>query len=269
MNHSRSTVQAPPDRIADGVWRVGGGSWNGAVTALSAEPDANVFHLRLDGAAVLVDCGTTAGRARIEKNLRRLGEDAAAVTDLVLTHSHWDHTEAAADWQAAASGLTTHAHAVAAGFLGRGDHRLVGYQMYEPPHRFRPFRVDHSVLDRETFHVGGSQIEAHHMPGHTADSTLYLLEAGGLTIGIAGDLLFSPRSGPRAVLGHLSRLWLSNLDEYVDSLLRLSQLPIDILLPGHGRAVVGRRRVEAAAKLTLELAASLAGDPRVRENLGV
>ena len=81
--------------------------------------------------------------------------------------------------------------------------------------------------------------------------------------------MFAPRVGQNAVLGQLCTLWLSNLDDYVASLRLLADLQIDVLLPGHGHAVVGRRRVADVQRNTLELAESLAADERIRANVGV
>jgi glyoxylase-like metal-dependent hydrolase (beta-lactamase superfamily II) len=255
--------------IVPGVWRVGGGSWGGAVGALSAEDDANVYLLRLDGGDVMADCGTRDGRADIARTLRSLGREPDALTDLLLTHSHWDHMDAAAGWQRAVPTLRTHLNRIGAQFLARNDHRLVGYQLRPPGYEFEPLRVDHEVEDGATFEVGRTGITARFVPGHTPDSTLYTLEVGGQVIGISGDIMFAPPAGERVVLGQLCTLWLSNLDDYVDSLRRLADVPIDVLLPGHGDAIVGSTQVSNALLETLELAESLAADERIRANAGI
>jgi glyoxylase-like metal-dependent hydrolase (beta-lactamase superfamily II) len=81
--------------------------------------------------------------------------------------------------------------------------------------------------------------------------------------------MFAPPTGERVVLGQLCTLWLSNLDDYVNSLRRLADVPIDVLLPGHGDAIVGSTQVSHALLETLELAESLAADERVRANAGI
>jgi hydroxyacylglutathione hydrolase len=269
MNAARATGAASVVDIVPGVWRVGGGSWRGAVPALSPEQDANVYLLALDGAVALVDCGTRGGRDEVTRNLRSLGVEPDSLSDLLLTHSHWDHTDAAAAWQAVLPALHTHLNRVGASFLARADHRLVGYQLQQPAFAFEPFSVDHEVADGETFELGGAGVTARFVPGHTPDSTLYTLELEGRVIGISGDVMFAPRLGRETVLGQLCTLWLSNLDEYVESLRRVAEVPIDVLLPGHGDVVVGRRHVAAAHRVTLELAESLAADRRIRANVGI
>jgi glyoxylase-like metal-dependent hydrolase (beta-lactamase superfamily II) len=258
-----------PQLLMTGLWRIGGGSWNGRTIPLSAEADANVYLLQDSDSRVLVDCGTRAGLSSLRVNLGHVGVDGRTVHDLVLTHSHWDHTEAAAEWQTEAGDLCTHLNRVGDSFLRGRDHRLIGYQLNPPPYSFDAFRVDHAVGDTETFQLGSMQATAYHLPGHTPDSTLYTVAIDGHTVGFCGDIVFRPRPDGGPVLGQLCSLWMSNLDDYVASLRRLRELQIDVLLPGHGDPVNGAGVVQRAITDTLELAAELAQDERVRENLGV
>jgi hydroxyacylglutathione hydrolase len=258
-----------PQPLVAGLWRIGGGSWNGRTLPLSAEADANVYLLENGGSLTLIDCGTLQGLPSVHANLARLGVDGRRVDDLLLTHSHWDHAEAAATWQAESAGLRTHLNNVGDAFLRRGDHRLVGYQLNPPPHGFDVFRVDHAIGDNETFQLGSMKTNAHHLPGHTPDSTLYTFRLDGHTVGFCGDILFQPRPDSGPVLGQLCSLWMSNLDHYVESLRRMLKIQIDLLLPGHGEPVRGAGAIRHAVTATLELAAELAQDDRVRENVGI
>jgi glyoxylase-like metal-dependent hydrolase (beta-lactamase superfamily II) len=269
QQHSAAPERASAAPIVDSVWRIGGGSWNGHTEALSAENDGNVYLIRTRGATVLVDCATTAGVDAIQRNLAGTQPRADRLTDLILSHSHWDHTQAAAHWQADAPSLRTHLNGVGAAYLDRGDHRLVGYQLQPPPHAFEPFRVDHPVGDHEEFELGDLRATALHLPGHTPDSTLYLIPLDGRVAAFCGDIAFQPRAAQGPALGQLCTLWLSNLDQYLDSLERMQALSIDLLLPGHGGVIRGRDEVAATLDSTLELARSLANDGRFRENVGV
>jgi glyoxylase-like metal-dependent hydrolase (beta-lactamase superfamily II) len=91
----------------------------------------------------------------------------------------------------------------------------------------------------------------------------------GITAGFCGDIVFRPREHEGPLLGQLCALWLSNLDHYVESLRRLLDIHLDLLLPGHGDPVRGREQIRAATEQTLELALTLAADKQLRENLGV
>jgi glyoxylase-like metal-dependent hydrolase (beta-lactamase superfamily II) len=263
------SLSTDPLLLRAGIWRIGGGSWNGRTFPLSAESDANVYLLEQAGSTVLIDCGTRNGLSSVRANLARLVGDCRSVDHLLLTHSHWDHAEAAASWQAESVRLRTHLNSVGAAFLRRGDHRLVGYQLNPPPPDFEIFRVDHAVGDDETFELGGVTALAHHLPGHTPDSTLFTIRLDGLTVAFCGDIVFQPQSNGRPVLGQLCSLWMSNLDQYVESLRRMLEIPIDLLLPGHGGPVHGADAIRHTVTATLTLAVELAEDERIRDNVGV
>ena len=265
--HERQTPPRP-EQISTRLWRVGGDTWNGTVNAVSADGDANVYLLRGAGAHALIDCATIAGRPQIETNLRDVGVQPAELSELLLTHSHWDHTQAAHGWQVA-YGLRTHLNAVGSELLGRGDHRLVGSHLHGPEYPFMPFTVHHPVADGEAFHVAGVPMTARFLPGHTPDSTLYTFVLDGTVVGVCGDIAFGNNELRTYSLGLLSNLWQSDLDQYVRSLRRLAQTPIDLLLPGHGAPVAGRDAVRTATKATLAIAERLAGDPDVRRNTGM
>ena len=257
----------PAEQILPGLYRVGGGSWNGTVATLSADMDANVYVLA-GRRAVLVDCGTVGGRSAVEANLESAGVRPQDLRELLLTHSHFDHTQAASLWQAEHE-LHTHLNARGARYLARGDHRLVGHQMHGPEFPFRAFHVDHAVDDGETFDLGERPATARHLPGHTPDSTLYTFRHDGLTVGICGDIAFGPTALGTHAVGLLSTLWQSDLDRYVDSLIALARIPIDLLLPGHGAPVRGRAAVREAVTATLATARALARNSAVRINVGV
>jgi metallo-beta-lactamase class B len=258
----------PVEQILPGLWRVGGGTWNRTVQALSAEDDANVYLLRGPQGAALVDCGSPEGRTAIESNVRETGHEPAQLRDLLLTHSHWDHTQAAYAWQTE-HGLCTHLNAVGADFVARGDLRLVGTYLHGPDYPFTPFAVDHPVADSESFELVGIPVSAHYLPGHTPDSTIFLFDHEGVRVGISGDVAFGHKNGDIPALGFLCALWLSDLEAYVESLRRMAELPVDLLLPGHGAVVSGREEVRAAVLLALGTAERLLADPAVRGDFGV
>ena len=254
-----------PEPVVPGLWRVGGGTWSGTVAALSAEDDANAYVLRGPAGAVLVDCGSPEGRPAIAANV---GATGVAVDELLLTHSHWDHTRAARAWQVE-RGLRTHLNARGAESVAAGDLRLVGAPLHGPGFPFEPFAVDHAVVDGERFELAGIAVEAHFMPGHTPDSTVYVLVLDGVRTGIVGDVAFGPKAGRLGALGFLCALWQSDVDDYVASLRRLGALELELLVPGHGAPVRGRERVREAVGAALATAERYAADPSLRDDVGL
>lgn len=236
------------EEILPGLWRVGGNDW-GVTTTLSHRLDSNVYLLRLEGAVVLIDCGTVDGRPLIESNIGEAGVKVEAVTDLLLTHSHYDHTQGATQWQQH-YGVRTHLNAVGARCLGQGDYRLVSYEIEGPDFTFQPFCVDHAVEDGETFPISSTLFTAHFLPGHTPDSTLLTFDFQGRRVGVSGDIVFGP--SPHGLrIGWMRELWLSDAAAYHKSLQRLLELPLDLLLPGHGNTIVGQEAIGESVSAAL------------------
>jgi metallo-beta-lactamase class B len=255
------------EQLLPNVWRVGGRSWDGRTAELSPG-GSNVYLVVLGEAGVLIDCGILSEREIIEANIREAGVDLGGLTDLILTHSHWDHSEAGAEWQKA-WGLRVHLNSVGAEYLTRGDLRLTGSRLNEPGYEFPRFRVDHGVGDGESFEAGGGVISAHHVPGHTPDSTLVTMELSGECVGVCGDATFGPNDrGQLGNVGWLSMLWESNLHDYRDSLKRMSGMEFDLLLPGHGSAVVGPKAAAKSIAGSLATIEHFLADPLIR-NFGM
>jgi len=123
-------------------------------------------------------------------------------------------------------------------FFDRKDSSLLGYVG-------GPFHVDHRVRDGEVFQVAGTVVTATFVPGHTLDSTLFTLKLNGQIVGFSGDLVFGPADWNEegGGLGAMRTLWKSSLSDYRDSLKRVLEMKIDILLTGHGHIISGSDNV--------------------------
>ncbi len=245
LANGKTNGEKQTPQILPGVWRVGGSTWGiKDFPTVSAHGDSNVYLVRLREGLVLVDCATIKGMPIIEENIRRAGFDPDEISDLFIPHSHADHTEAAELWRTR-YGLQTHLSEVGAIFLDREDSSLLGYVGGESPLSYAPFHVDHRVRDGEVFQVAGTVVTATFVPGHTLDSTLFTLKLNGQTVGFSGDLIFGPADWNEegGGLGAMRTLWKSSLSDYRDSLKRVLEMKIDILLTGHGRIISGRDNV--------------------------
>jgi len=249
------------EAVASRVWRVGGGGWRcNDLAALSAVGDCNVYLLRPGGANILVDAATVAGQSAIESNLRECGVEPGDLSALILTHSHFDHTEAAHQWQSRYA-VPTYMNSVGAAFLKKGDFRLVGHQIAGPDYVFTPFRVDHACEDAQTFDIGSARVTSLHLPGHTPDSTLFVVEYDGIRIGFCGDITFAPPPGSSGEIGWLSLLWLSDLALYQKSLERFLDVDLDVQLPGHGHPLVGKPSIQQTLEMSLASVKRLRASP--------
>lgn len=251
------------EQYLSNVWRVGGGSWSAGVATLSVERDGNVYLLKGEGDAALVDSGRTlASIPPVESNIAEVGVEPEDIKDIILTHSHCDHSGAAGRWQSQ-RGACVHLNAVGADFLARGDKRLVGVP--GPESEFTPFKVDHAIRDGEAFAVSGIELRPTFTPGHTPDSMLLVVEMDGRRAGFCGDVCFGPDGrGELGGVGWLCVLWESNLRHYRASLASMLDMNLDVLLPGHGFILDGADKVREVISASLDTVERLIAEPLVR-----
>jgi len=244
------------EELLDNLWRVGGCSWNGRTAQLSADGDSNVYLLKAGDRATLIDCGMPAGMEMIEANIRRAGVPVGTISKLLLTHCHYDHSAAAAEWRRRCP-LEVCLSSVGAEYLAREDYRLTGRYSRAPDFKYEPFDVDRHLIDGESFMIAGGLIcEPVALPGHTPDSMLLSVQMGGKTVGFCGDVTFGVNErGELGNVGWLCLAWCSDLHAYRASLAKLAEMRFDLLLPGHGFPLVGQEEISraiAASQATIE-----------------
>jgi N-acyl homoserine lactone hydrolase len=180
--------------------------------------------LRGQGRTIIVDVGAFGVRRELAKQLKACGVDAAEVTDVVLTHAHYDHSV----------NFTLFPNATA--WIGELE---IEWARRQPP-GFNPLpelyvrelatspRVKR-IADGERFLPGLRAIAA---PGHTPGHLLFMLEGNAVPVLFTGDAaknraeLLSrdvDSTGDRAASqASIERIW---------SLWR--EVPGTILIPGH------------------------------------
>jgi glyoxylase-like metal-dependent hydrolase (beta-lactamase superfamily II) len=253
------------ERILPGLWRVGGRSWDGRTAALT-DDGSNCYLVRQAGRAALIDCGYERCKAQLEANIAEAGA-AGELTDLLLTHSHGDHAEAAALWQSE-NGVRVAMSSLGAERIDAGDMRLTGIYNH-PGAKFAPFATDVRLTDGQAFDAGGTAFTACEMPGHTPDSMLLVAEIDGRKVGFCGDVTFGRNGlGELGNVGWLCMLWQSDLRDYRRSLERMAEMGLDLLLPGHGETVVGADAAARSVAASLATVNHLLADPATR-NFGM
>lgn len=257
--------QVPPDeatevkRLArddDGPEEVGPGLWRIPLPLPFALRWANVYLITGAGEHVLVDAGLGIpdDEAALRAGLERAGIGLERITTLVLTHTHPDHVGLSGLVQRV-SGAPVHMLADEAEHLFQiwGDPALTAFTrtnaMYAahgmPAAELeRALRVNRGVAraialpprsamaplqDGATVRLAGSDYRAIWTPGHS-DYHLCLLREDGLLI--AGDHIL-PRITPN--IGVYPDARPNPLRDYYDSLARVRDLPVRLILPGHGR----------------------------------
>lgn len=129
-----------------------------------------------------------------------------ALTDLLLTHHHWDHIGGVADLKAA-TGC-----------------RVIG------PDKARIKELDQEIAEGDRIEIGTCQFMVMATPGHTRTSVCYIAEPGDQGgFAFTGDTLF---------IGGCGRLFESPSSDMYRSLQRLAQLPDDtVIYCGHDYTV--------------------------------
>lgn len=187
---------------------------------------------------------------------------------LFLSHGHWDHCGAAAYLKEAFPGLKIAASAqtnqiqsranavkliselnreTAAVVAASGEYEVSDLIM-QP---FEGFRVDLEVRDGDGIELGaGITVEIMATPGHTRDHLCYYMPLQRILMaGEAAGLLYPS--------GVLNCEFVSDFQQYLDSLQRLAALPVEILCQGHLMVVMGRETVKSFFQRSIQATLNL------------
>jgi glyoxylase-like metal-dependent hydrolase (beta-lactamase superfamily II) len=171
-----------------------------------------------------------------ELHIQRLIQESAGRVDGVLvTHTHRDHSPAAA----------VIAARVGAPLIGRAA-PATGPQdvTFVPPRELQ----DGAIIEFD-----GGRLRALHTPGHASNHVCYLLEGSGLLF--TGDHLMQ---GSTVVIAPPD----GNMVHYLQSLQRLQREPVQALAPGHGLVIEN-----APAEIARIIAHRLQREAKVLERL--
>jgi hydroxyacylglutathione hydrolase len=203
-------------------------------------PDAHVYVVGdpASGDLSMVDAGLVGkGGYKIE-SLRKLGLDPAAIKRIIMTHTHLDHIGCLAEIKKEIPQAELWVHKLEAEPLERGDDRTVyGMDMFkgmcQTQYSLKPdaftFTVDRKLEGGELLEIGDMAWDVVHIPGHSAGGIALYNKATGVLI--PGDVVYADHS--------IGRFDLHGADPAAlrDSLYRLADLKVGILLPGHNSVV--------------------------------
>lgn len=161
---------------------------------------------------------TFTSEQRVDRQIEALGYRTADVTDVLVSHSHFDHT----------GGL--HLFPEAAFHIGRGDLEYARAPRPEAAHYFRPddldptrdFRWNEVSGDFDLF--GDGTVVLVHMPGHTPGNASLLLRLPNRNVLLTGDTVHL-RS---ALTDELPMPSDHDVDRAVRSVARLKKLARDL-----------------------------------------
>ncbi len=209
------------------------------------EDTCSVYGVRSGARTLLIDCGTDLQPGAVGN-----------VDRVLLTHFHRDQCSGVARWQA--EGAEVWIPAAERHYLEETDLQRASYYLYDNYTAYYPgfgpledLVEARAARDYESIEWAGICFEVVPLPGHTFGSTGYLFEIDGQRVLACGDLMTAPGK-----LGEYYWLQWKYMDfqghiNQLESLARVAELEIDLILPGHGApfAKADARIDELSAKL--------------------
>jgi metallo-beta-lactamase class B len=156
----------PPFRMIGNIYWVGG-------------YDLSTYLITTPQGHILINTGVGDTAQQIKASVEQLGFKITDTKILTATHGHFDHVAGMADLKK----MTGARLIVSAGDKdllesgGKADFRFGEL----PGARFQPVTVDQTFTDGEKISLGGTELTAHHHPGHTKGATSFTMtvqEAG-------------------------------------------------------------------------------------------
>jgi glyoxylase-like metal-dependent hydrolase (beta-lactamase superfamily II) len=210
--------------------------------------DANVTAIGSERGLVVVDThGSTAAGRTVLADLRRLG--AGAVTAVVNTHWHWDHSFGNAAFREQDPALPIHAHEDAALMVAeQGEYMKKRFAESDDPHREEVAATevvvpDHTFSSTRSLDLGDRLVElVFPGRGHTDGDLVVVVPDAGVVLG--GDLI-EESARPWIGLDSWPLEWHASLDVVLSLV-----VPETSVVPGHGvpvdRAFVETQRDDLA-----------------------
>ena len=170
--------------------------------------------------AVLIDAGDDA-----DAILAKIASSGKRLTDVLLTHGHFDHILAAKTLRDK-TGARIHIHPQDAPMLKNPALNMLG-MVESTKETFEPFEAD-EMLSEGPLTLAGLSFQVIHCPGHTPGGVSFYLPAQRALY--TGDTLFAVGFGRYDLPG-------GNARSIYASIRRLTALPgITLILPGHGES---------------------------------
>lgn len=218
-------------RITENIALIGSGRLG---MQLSHSLDCNVY--LLDGGSgeyAMIDAGGGLDPQLIVSNIRELGVSPEQIKHILITHAHGDHAAGAAFFQQNFNCKVV-ASTEAKPWIEQADrdkfslNAAIRAGVYPADFQLKPCPVHRGVNENDEIRIGTISLKVIHTPGHAHGHISFLMEEQGKNILFAGDTVFA---GGKIVL---QNIWDCSIQEYAETLAKLSRLHIDSLFPGHG-----------------------------------
>ena len=207
----------PPFRIIGNVYWVGSYDLS---TYLIVTPQGNI----------LINTGVGDTAQKIKAGVEELGFKLADTKIITATHGHYDHVAGIAELKkmTGARVMIEEADKDLLESGGKTDFRFGD----TPSARFDPVKVDQTFKDGEKISLGGTELTAHHHPGHTKGATSFTLNVpeGGKTYRVI--IANMPSINPGVTVTGMPKYPEIGKD-YGRTFLALKDMKIDVFLASH------------------------------------
>ena len=232
-------------RLDNGLYMVAGGSGGPGISNFK---DCNVYLIEGEKDAFLIDGGSGMDTERILANIEETGCPKEKITHMFVTHAHGDHGGGIQDYRGYIPGMKVFASPGEKRLLEEGSEEELGLVAakrkgaYPQDYQYKYCRVDEVLQDGMQFHVGGADVTAIFLPGHSIESVCYLVEKNGRRYLFSGDSIYLD--------GKLSLIncYGSTMEGYRNSIHKLKNLQVDALIPSHFRLTMqdGQQHIDKA-----------------------
>lgn len=218
-------------KITEGIYLVGS-----AAFGISTSLDCHIYLIEDSDGLVLIDAG--AGKFDLDvdvviENIKKEGFRPTDISRLFLTHAHSDHAGGAKALKER-TGCSIVANSVTKSMVKKADEHELGLDIakrsgfYGDDYQFKSFDVDEVIGDGVSKTMADMKITAILTPGHSSDSTCYLVQKGGKKMMFTGDVV---NVGGKFLLLNCYGF---SLKDYRENIGKLKDLGVDMLFPGHG-----------------------------------
>ncbi len=184
----------------------------------------------------LIDPGLTTFFPDLLKNMAEDGIYPKDIKYIINTHSHPDHFQASGTFTDNDTKIGMHRDEI--DFLNK-----IGSRMYAMFGLDTPQVVIDMPLDEGSINIGDETFEVIHTPGHSPGSiSLYWPAKKAL---FPGDVIFNQNVGRTDFPGGSS-------DLLKESIMKISQLDVDYLMPGHMGIIVGNEDVKKNFQIVIK-----------------
>ncbi len=234
-------------KLIEGVYLVGSGL---SGFSLTDSFDCHVYMIDCgQGEFALIDSGAGRDVAAILATIVADGLKPAAISTILLTHQHADHSGGAAALRETLGGMPrVLASPHAADLISRGDEAALSLPaaraagIYPVEYVYHACPTEGLLVGDTIVTVGETAFQVIDTPGHCHGHVSLLVKRHDQSLLFGGDAIFA---GGQILLQNIPdcSVW-----EYGQSIERLPALSIDILLPGHLAPAMrdARRHVEMA-----------------------